>query len=40
MQLWSLWLEGIRNALHILSSDLGLGIGLGIIALTLATRLG
>jgi YidC/Oxa1 family membrane protein insertase len=40
MQLWSLWIEGIRSVLHVLSSDLGLGIGLGIIALTLATRLG
>jgi YidC/Oxa1 family membrane protein insertase len=40
MQVWSLWIEGIRNLLHVLSSDLGLGIGLGIIALTLAVRLG
>jgi YidC/Oxa1 family membrane protein insertase len=40
MQIWSLWIEGIRNLLHVLSSDLGLGIGLGIIALTLAVRLG
>lgn len=40
MQLWSIWLEGIRSVLHVLSTDLGLGIGLGIVALTLATRLG
>jgi YidC/Oxa1 family membrane protein insertase len=40
MQLWSFWIESLRSLLHVLSSDLGLGIGLGIIALTLATRLG
>ena len=40
MQLWSFWIESIRSLLHVLSSDFGLGIGLGIIALTLATRLG
>jgi YidC/Oxa1 family membrane protein insertase len=40
MQLWSLWLEGIRGTLHVLSGDFGLGIGLGIVALTLFTRLG
>jgi YidC/Oxa1 family membrane protein insertase len=40
MELWSFWIEGIRSLLHLLSSDLGLGIGLGIVALTLATRLG
>ena len=40
MQLWSFWIESIRSVLHLLSADLGLGIGLGIVALTLATRLG
>jgi YidC/Oxa1 family membrane protein insertase len=39
MQLWSFWIEAIRSLLHALATDLGLGIGLGIIALTLATRL-
>jgi YidC/Oxa1 family membrane protein insertase len=40
MELWSFWIESIRSLLHLLSSNLGLGVGLGIIALTLATRLG
>lgn len=33
MELWSYWLDTIRSVLHMLSSDLGLGVGLGIIAL-------
>jgi YidC/Oxa1 family membrane protein insertase len=38
MELWAFWIEGIRSLLHFLASDLGLGIGLGIFALTLVTR--
>lgn len=38
MELWAFWIDGIRSLLHFLASDLGLGIGLGIFALTLVTR--
>jgi YidC/Oxa1 family membrane protein insertase len=38
MELWAFWIDGIRGLLHFLASDLGLGIGLGIFALTLVTR--
>jgi YidC/Oxa1 family membrane protein insertase len=38
MDLWSYWLEGIRSVLHFLASDLGVGVGLGIIALTIVVR--
>jgi YidC/Oxa1 family membrane protein insertase len=38
MELWAFWIGGIRSLLHFLASDLGLGIGLGIFALTLVTR--
>lgn len=40
MQVWTLWLEAIRGVLHAFSTDLGLGLGFGIVALTLATRFG
>ncbi|MGD2166508.1 MAG: YidC/Oxa1 family membrane protein insertase, partial [Gammaproteobacteria bacterium] len=38
MQLWTMWLETLRHLLEVLSSDLGLGSGLAIVALTLVLR--
>ena len=38
MELWSYWLDAIRSLLHLLSSGVGLGTGLGIIALSLVFR--
>ena len=38
MDIWSFWLDAIRSLLHFLASDLGLGVGLAIVALTVATR--
>jgi len=38
MQLWTQWLELIRTLLHFLSTDIGMGEGLGILALTLLLR--
>jgi len=38
MELWTLWLNAIHGLLEILSSQLGLGAGLGIVALTLLVR--
>ena len=38
MQLWTLWLNAIHALLEILSSQVGLGSGLGIVALTLLLR--
>jgi YidC/Oxa1 family membrane protein insertase len=35
MQLWARWLDLIRTLLHFLSTDIGLGGGLGILVLTL-----
>jgi YidC/Oxa1 family membrane protein insertase len=38
MQLWTQWLELIRMLLHFLSTDIGLGGGLGILVLTFLLR--
>jgi YidC/Oxa1 family membrane protein insertase len=38
MSAWTLWLDAIRNLLHLLSSDLGWGVGLAIVAATLLLR--
>jgi YidC/Oxa1 family membrane protein insertase len=38
MVFWTAWLDAIRGLLHMLSSDVGLGAGLGIVALTLLLR--
>jgi hypothetical protein len=38
MELWTLWLGAIQSLLTFLSSQLGLGEGLSIVALTLLLR--
>jgi YidC/Oxa1 family membrane protein insertase len=38
MELWTYWLSGIQGLLTFLSSQVGLGTGLGILALTLLLR--
>jgi YidC/Oxa1 family membrane protein insertase len=38
MSLWSTWLDLIRGTLGVLSSDVGLGLGLGIIVATVLLR--
>lgn len=38
MELWTYWLNAIQNLLAFLSSQVGLGTGLGIVALTLLLR--
>jgi YidC/Oxa1 family membrane protein insertase len=38
MELWTYWLNAIQNLLTFLSSQVGLGTGLGIVALTLLLR--
>jgi YidC/Oxa1 family membrane protein insertase len=38
MELWLHWLDAIRSVLYMLSSGLGLGTGLGIIAMSIALR--
>ena len=34
MDLWTIWLDALHGALHILSSDVGFGTGLAIVAMT------
>jgi YidC/Oxa1 family membrane protein insertase len=38
MELWTQWLDAIHSLLMFLTSDIGLGTGLGIVALTLLLR--
>jgi YidC/Oxa1 family membrane protein insertase len=38
MDLWTFWLDAIRGLLAFLSSDIGLGAGLGIIVMTVLVR--
>jgi membrane protein insertase Oxa1/YidC/SpoIIIJ len=38
MELWTQWLNAIQSLLSVLSSHVGLGTGLGIVALTLLLR--
>jgi YidC/Oxa1 family membrane protein insertase len=38
VELWTLWIEGLRDLLLTLSLNLGLGFGLSIVALTLMLR--
>jgi membrane protein insertase Oxa1/YidC/SpoIIIJ len=38
MSLWSTWLDVIRSTLGVLSTDVGLGLGLGVIVATLLLR--
>ena len=38
MELWTQWLNAIHGLLMVLSSGVGLGTGLGIVALTLLLR--
>jgi membrane protein insertase Oxa1/YidC/SpoIIIJ len=38
MELWTQWLDAIRELLNWLSSDLGLGLGLSILVLTFGMR--
>jgi YidC/Oxa1 family membrane protein insertase len=40
MSLWTLWIAAISSLLHFFASSMGLGVGFGICALTLAVRLG
>jgi len=38
MELWTYWLGAIQGLLTFFSSEVGLGAGLGIVALTLVLR--
>ena len=38
MAVWTWWLEALRSVLDVLSTDLGLGMGLAIVTLTLLAR--
>jgi YidC/Oxa1 family membrane protein insertase len=38
MQVWMTWLDALNGLLNLLSSEVGLGAGLGIVALTLLLR--
>jgi YidC/Oxa1 family membrane protein insertase len=38
MQIWTMWLDTLRGVLAFLSSDVGLGMGLAIIVVTLCIR--
>lgn len=38
MNLWTFWLESLRGLVNILSSDVGLGLGLAVIVATLLLR--
>jgi YidC/Oxa1 family membrane protein insertase len=38
MDIWALWLDAIRGLLNILSSEIGLGVGLAIVAVTVLLR--
>lgn len=39
MQIWMMWLDTLRAVLAFLSSDVGLGLGLAIIAVTICLRI-
>jgi YidC/Oxa1 family membrane protein insertase len=38
MDMWTLWLDAIRSLLTFVSASTGLGLGLGVIAMTIALR--
>lgn len=39
MQIWTTWLDALRAILGFLSSDIGLGMGLSIVLVTLCVRI-